>query len=93
MSAADNLNPKLFHGTSKPFPPRTRKVRPFRNSGHVKDGWDPNWKIAHATTDLNEARLYGPVVYEVAYDEHTQPGFGETAHFSEKGFKIIKRVE
>jgi len=93
MAAKDNINPQLFHGTPKPFSARTRKVHPFAGSGHVKGGWDPKWKLAHATSDINEARKYGPVVYEVAFDDNTQEGFGNTAYFSEKGFNIIRRVE
>ncbi|NDB59810.1 hypothetical protein EB001_15390 [bacterium] len=92
MPAHEHLNPQLFHGTLKPFPKRTRKVWPTPSDGGA-GGYEKGWRIAHATSNIDEARLYGPVVYEVKYDEHTYPGYSETTYFSEKGFNIIKRVE
>lgn len=85
-------NTKLYHGTNVEFSPKTRKVRPFTNSSD-ESGYGSGMKVAHATTDLDEARQYGQHVYEVDPDEHTHEGFGPTAVYSEKGFKIIKKVQ
>jgi hypothetical protein len=92
MPAHEHLNPQLFHGTPVPFSKRTRKVHPTPSDGEA-GGYPKGFRAAHATSNLDEARVYGPVVYEVAFDEHTYPGYGDTAYYSEKGFNIIKRVE
>lgn len=106
MAANDNLseqfanygaylkakNIKLYHGTQEPFSKRARKVHPMPSDG-VVGGYEKGWRIAHATTDIEEARLYGPHIYEVDPDEHTEEGYGSTAVFSEKGFKIIRKVQ
>jgi hypothetical protein len=81
----------LYHGTPVPFAKGTRKVHPTPTTQDT-GGYPLGWRIAHATSDLAEAGLYGDVVYEVAYDEHTQEGYGTTCYFSERGFRIIRRV-
>ena len=72
------------------FPPRTRKVRPSLQSGET--GGYEGQRVAFATSDLGEAKEYGPHVYEVAHDEHTQEGWGNT-YYSEKGFKILRKLD
>lgn len=81
----------LYHGTPRPFPKGTRKVHPTPTTQDT-GGYALGWRIAHATSDMDEARRYGAVVYEVAFDEHTQEGYSDTCFFSERGFRIIRRV-
>lgn len=83
--------PRLYHGTPVAFSKRTRKVHPSPYDGEA-GGYPKGFRIAHATSSLDEAKMYGAFVYEVMFDEHTQHGYGETAYISEKGFTIIGRV-
>jgi hypothetical protein len=92
MTATEQLTElTLYHGTPVPFTKGTRKVHPTPTTQDT-GGYPLGWRIAHATSDITEAQLYGSVVYEVAYDEYTQEGYGTTCYFSERGFWIIRRV-
>lgn len=89
MSASDHINIQLFHGTQQELSTRARKIRPYIQG--PDSGGYAGQKVAFATSDLDEANKFGPHVYEVAHDEHSQEGWGKT-FYSEKGFNIIKKV-
>lgn len=82
---------RLYHGTPKPLPKGIRKIHPTTQDG-AEGGYPKGFRIAHATSSIDEAKMYGAFVYEVMFDEHTQHGYGETAYISERGFRIIRLV-
>ena len=89
MSASDHINIQLFHGTLQELSPKARKIRPYLQG--PDSGGYAGQKVAFATSDLDEAKRFGPHVYEVSHDEHSQEGWGNT-FYSEKGFNIIGKV-
>lgn len=78
------LSEPLFHGTNADLS-RARKVLPSLQ-GDEPGGFEGQ-RVAFASTNKDEASLYGKNVYEVIPDKHTQEYFGGT-FYSEKGFKI-----
>lgn len=92
MSAQDNLSKeqfKLYHGTDTPL---SKRVEPrLQGPDNRKDLVGQS--VAFATTDLDEARLYGKNVYEVHPDEHIEKLNDLGVFYSKKGFSIKSQVE
>lgn len=101
MAASDNLNQKLFHGTSKVLNSGD-VIHPTEGSGHIG-------KVAYATTEINQAAhvaktkatslksgeqgmLFAPIyeVEGVGDLEPDVPFYPKTTKRSKNGYKVKK---
>ena len=82
---------RLYHGTNAHLDKLNRVEPKLQGPDNREDLVGTS--VSFATSDLEEARLYGKNVYEVHPDEHVEKLNDLGVVYSKKGFNIKKRVE
>lgn len=89
MAASDNLSVRLFHGTNAVLKPGDW-IDP-KYSKAVDEEQEPDYKVAHATTDILHAAGHGSRVYEV--NPSSEQMQWEGSHYvSGEGFQVKGEV-